>query len=403
MVLNEKQKKVVYTNERFLFLLAGAGSGKTRVLIERINHLLSTGVCPGDILAITFTHKASIEMKERLRRGDVDVHTFHQYALRVLKSYSNYTHKILDEPINGFEQKDILDISIYKNHLYQTRKPKAYDIYEKYLNYNGLKDFDDLLIDLYHMLQRNKQIKKYQYIFIDEFQDTNDLQYKILKILIDKNTKVLAVGDPDQSIYKFRGANLKIIEAYIKDYHARVEILDINYRSSPDIINMANRFIEGNIRTLKKQLIAYNEDNYETKKVYFDSLMEESDFIINHYKKFILLGIDARQIAVIFRNHRRSYCLRNMIKSKYIDQVESLQLITMHQAKGLEFEVVFIIGLEEGECPSYHGETYASLEEERRLMYVAVTRAKKYLYLTYTKVVDNRYKKKSVFFKEIKI
>lgn len=401
MILNEKQEKVVYSNERFLFLLAGAGSGKTRVIVERIKHLISTGVDPHHILAVTFTHKAATEMKERIHHDDVCVHTFHQYALNMLKQHQGYAYKILNQE-NIVTLKEALDISNYKNHLYEINKPKIYDDYQMTLSHQGLKDFDDILIDFYMMLKKRQMRTPFTYIFVDEFQDTNMLQYHILKLMIHKDTSVCAVGDPDQSIYQFRGANDKIIETFIKTYDAHVYILDMNYRSSPNILEIANRFIIQNQRRLKKKLIPYHEENYDIEKLRFKSLEEETSFIIKRYRGFVLDGIKPNEIAVIYRNHHRSYVIRDEIKKRYMDKTYGLQLLTMHEAKGLEFDVVFIIGLEDGEIPSYHMSTYKNLEEERRLLYVSMTRARKYLYFSYVEHMENGYKKMSPFYKKIK-
>jgi DNA helicase-2/ATP-dependent DNA helicase PcrA len=400
MLLNEKQKKVVYTNKHFLFLLAGAGSGKTRVVIERIKYLLSTNVKEDEILALTFTKKAAIEMKHRIQNQDLDIHTFHGFALKCLKDKYNNDFNIVSPDDLKFNKKDLLDIAVYKNSLYKTKKPKLYDLYQNELKKLKAKDFDDILIDFYESL-KDRPIY-YKYIFIDEFQDTNELQYLILKRLMHFGVYVLAVGDPDQSIYQFRGANVEIINRYIRDYEADVEILDLNYRSSPHIIKIANRFIEQNLRTLKKSLVPYHQEDYEVNKHVFNDLEEEATYIINQYKLFVSNGILPKHIAVLFRNHHRSYVLKQQLKQSYIDEHEGMQLLTMHQAKGLEFDVVFILGLEQGEIPSPHTSKYMTLEEERRLMYVAITRAKKYLYLTYCKH-SQTYKRKSKFYKEVKI
>jgi len=400
MLLNEKQKKVVYTNKRFLFLLAGAGSGKTRVVVERIKYLLSINVREDAILALTFTKKATIEMKQRINHETLEVHTFHGFALSCLKERRQYDYNIINPDQLDVSHKDVLNITLYKNSLYKTQKPKAYDYYQEQLkNLNG-KDFDDILLDFYQYLKNHDLI--YQYIFIDEFQDTNELQYLILKKLIDNKTSVLAVGDPDQSIYQFRGANVDIINRYIKDYQADIGILDLNYRSSPQIIKIANLFIKQNLSIFKKNLIPFHEENYEVKKIIFNDLNEEADYMIKQYRLFVSKGVLPNHIAVLFRNQQRSYALKQYMKKAYIDAYEGIQLMTMHQAKGLEFEVVFILGLEQGEMPSSYTSKYMTLEEERRLMYVAMTRAKKYLYLTYVKHTSS-YKRKSIFFKNVKL
>ena len=399
MILNEKQKKVVYTQEHFLFLLAGAGSGKTRVIVERIKHLINLGVSKEDILCLTFTHKAAKEMKERLNTYDLNIYTFHSLAFHALKTITS-SYELIKEDNIPFNKQDLLDISTYKNSMYKKRKPKLYDSYQQYLKQHHQKDFDDLLIDYLKILNQTK--KTYQYIFVDEFQDTNLLQYKIIQKLIKKDSYVLAVGDPDQSIYQFRGANRYIIDQYVKDYHAKVEILDKNYRSSPEILKIANDFIKRNHRTYKKNLIPFHQKNYETHKKVCINLEDEANFIIHQYKKFIFKGIKPFEIAVLYRNHHRASYLKKVLNQKFIDFKTGIQLLSMHQAKGLEFDCVFIIGLEDDEIPSRHTKTYMTLEEERRLMYVAVTRARKYLYLIYTKNVGN-YRKKSKFYKEIKI
>ncbi len=385
-----------------MFLLAGAGSGKTRVIIERIKYLIREDVDPLKILAITFTHKAAIEMKERLSNEYVSVHTFHQFALKILKANLSYDYKILSEDLKEFTREERLKISIYKNHVYQSRKPKAYERYQQLLKENHQKDFDDILLDLLAYLKTHKNKLDYDYIFVDEFQDTNELQYLILKLLINDHTSTLAVGDPDQSIYQFRGANSKIIERYIKDFKAEVLVLNLNYRSSPHIIKIANRFIETNLRKHKKELIPFNEENYETNKLVFNTLLEEAKFIVERYRGFILTGTKPKDIAVLYRNHHRAHIIRREIQKLYMDSIYKIQLLTMHQAKGLEFDVVFIIGLEDKEMPSHHTTTYLSLEEEKRLMYVAITRAKKYLYLTCVKNNYHVHRQPSRFYKSIK-
>ncbi len=394
MELNEYQKKVVHTKECFLFLLAGAGSGKTRVVIERIKYLINQGVDQKDMLALTFTHKASKEMQSRIGDETLAIHTFHQFCLQSLKKENSYNYQIFIEEEHPYSKTELLDIQVYKNSLFKLKKPKIYESYQRYLKSYHLKDFDDILIDFYKMMNQKKKKPKYKYIFVDEFQDTNHLQYIILKSLITKDTQVLCVGDPDQSIYKFRGAEPKIINAFIKDYNAKVEMLTINYRSNATIIKHANRLIKRNYRTLKKDLNAYNQETKHISSYIFMQADQESETIKNIIHEHIKKGIKPKEIAVLYRNHYRSYHLKNYLKEidfSYYDeyhpfaQNQNIHMLTIHQAKGLEFEVVIILGLESNIFPSCKINQKQYLEEERRLMFVAMTRAKSHLIFTHTR------------------
>lgn len=409
MILNDMQKEVVYSNERFLFLLAGAGSGKTRVIIERIKHLISTGVSSNQILGLTFTHKAAKEMQERIGNKDVRLQTFHQFALQSLKHNMNYPYHLFKEEESHFSKEHLLSITKHKNSYFKTKKPKIYDAYENYLRNHNLKDFDDLLIDFYKLIKQQPFVCLYQYIFVDEFQDTNLLQYMTLKRLIHKKTHMLCVGDPDQSIYQFRGAQSKIINEYIKDYNAKVMKLTINYRSNATIIEHANRLIKGNYRTFKKDLVPYNQSTQNIKSYLFMQLEDETHAIIKWVKDFIKEGIKPKEIAILFRQHHRSYDLVKNLKTEGVNFYQQsehhlndcIQLLTVHQAKGLEFDVVVILGLESHHFPSAHTHQKELLDEERRLMFVAMTRAKKHLIFTHVKY--NAYmqrQKPSLFIRE---
>lgn len=390
MSLNEEQKKVVYTNERFLFLLACAGSGKTRVIVERIKHLIDQGVKPERILAITFTRKASFEMKERTKNKDVHIHTFHQFCYLNLVNSANHSFRMVEEERLPFSKNELLKVSIYKNNLHKLSKPIIYDTYQSYLKSNDLKDFDDLLIDYYKMIYKSHNHASYDYIFIDEFQDTNNLQYEVLRRLINLSTSVLAVGDPDQSIYQFRGANSKIIYRFIKDYEAKLFTLSINYRSSQTIITHANRLIKRNNRRYQKQLIPNDESQFPAYHFKFNSEVEEALSLIELIKNLKMKIKKDEEIAILYRNSIRSYEIRKVLNeyeilfsdSNNISNHLGIQLMTIHKAKGLEFEAVIIIGLEQGILPSLQQNSQLELDEERRLMFVAMTRARKYLYFS---------------------
>ncbi|MDO9629920.1 MAG: ATP-dependent helicase [Acholeplasmataceae bacterium] len=392
MKLNEEQKKVVYSNEPFLFLLAGAGSGKTRVVVERIKYLIEQGVNPEEILAITFTRKASFEMKERIDHPRVNVHTFHQFCYIKLIDYYKETFKLVNEDIEPFSREELLEISKHKNSLYLSKRPNKFIEYQNYLKKNGLKDFDDLILGIYFKIKGKNHPFMYQYIFIDEFQDTNHLQYSLLKELIKKDTKVLAVGDPDQSIYSFRGANSKIIFLYVFDYQAKLYTLSINYRSAKTILEHANRLIKRNNRKYKKELTPTNIENSNVYNLHFSSEKEEAFLITNLIKLFKKHSIQDEEIAILYRNHHRAFELIHMLHysdipfQTYDDSNEEkktgIQLLTIHKAKGLEFDAVIILGLEQGVLPSYRNQMHIELEEERRLMFVAMTRARHFLYFS---------------------
>lgn len=391
MILNDEQKKVVESNERFLFLLASAGSGKTRVIIEKIRHLIDKNADPSRILAITFTRKAAMEMRTRLNDDRVHIHTFHQYCYLGLLEQKTEAFSMADETLLPFSKSDLLACSKYKNSLYQTRKPRMYEAYQTYLKMNHLFDFDDLLIEFNQSVVLKKVAPLFDHIFIDEFQDTNNLQYALLKNLIGKKTSVLAVGDPDQSIYAFRGANSKIIYRFIKDYHATLMTLSVNYRSNHSIITHANRLIKRNNRKYRKSMIAYNQTENKPIHIRFDNDIEEAFFIMTIIKSLIRGGIRHHEIAVIYRNRYRAFELRKVMMENEISisyeqdeemKKDQIQFLTIHKAKGLEFDVVIILGLEEGTFPSMIQNSQVVLDEERRLMFVAMTRARSILYLS---------------------
>lgn len=396
MILNEEQKKAVDANERFLFLLAGAGSGKTRVLTTRIKKLIDEGICPKQILAITFTNKAKEEMKERIQNEDVDIYTFHGFCYHKLIDLG-LNFDMIDEKNIPFHQDDLLKISKYKNSLYRTTKPYLYEKYQAYLRQNKSLDFDDLLLIIYDRLKRKSIRFSYLYILVDEFQDTNPLQYAILKLIANRDTHIFCVGDPDQSIYQFRGATKEIIDLFIKDYQAKTYYLHINYRSIKDVVILSNRLIERNHRTFKKRLIPSKISQGLIFHTVFENEIVESLWITKLIQSFIKRYPHHHKIAILYRHHHRIYELELKLHEFYIPfQIDDtfvmnhpkVFLLTIHQAKGLEFDSVIILGLENGSLPSYQISTKKELEEERRLMFVAMTRAKENLILTQVKCLN---------------
>lgn len=589
--LNDTQLEAVKTTDGPILILAGPGSGKTRVITYKIAYLLEENIAkPWEILAITFTNKAAKEMKMRLENlieediKSMQISTFHSFGLRIIKENHeffnlNKNFTILDETdsisvIKKIVKEMNLDekqynarsikhkISSAKNELIDSKKYKMYartlideniaKVYEKYqekLLRSSTVDFDDLLMLPIELFKKNKEAlehyqNKYKYVFIDEYQDTNEAQYLLSKMISEKRNNICVVGDECQSIYSWRGANFKNILNFEKDYeNAKVILLEQNYRSTKRIIEAANSVIKHNKEKKDKHLWT---DNSEGTKIKYMRCYDEKDEvlnIINQIKHFKEEGIPYKEMVVLYRTNAQSQSiergfLENTIPYKVVgsyayfnrkeikdlvaylrlinnkdddvsllrainapkrgigaktiekleaqanennkslfDSIESgkelafknlildinekmkdksfvefielvldetglrgeyelektveneaklenleefksiaknfedynpgatleeflieislisdvketkddevVTLMTMHAVKGLEFDVVFVTGLEEGLFPhsnSMHDE--AELEEERRIFYVAITRAKKVLYLT---------------------
>lgn len=370
MNLNEEQKKAVYTEEPYVFLLAGAGSGKTRVIVERIKFLISKGFQKEDILCITFTKKAALEMQERLVETSVSVYTFHGYCYELLAK--NKSIKIF-EYNNEFLESDILKIANYKNSLKKIKKPAIFDTYQTYLKARGLADFDDLLIEALDEVKYHT----YKFIFVDEFQDTNLLQFKLLETMLHQEVHFFAVGDPDQSIYGFRGARYELITIFLEKYQAKLLRLERNYRSIDSILDASNRLINKNLNRIKKTLTGIRRSNIKP-IVWIGSNQSIELKIIQTIKQNKFFGA-----VVLYRNHYQAARLKQVAKRNYLFNV---RFMSFHESKGLEFETVFIIGMEA--LPFDKDHMYKNEEEERRLLFVALTRAKTNLYIIGTRKTD---------------
>ena len=332
--LNEPQREAVYYTEGPLLILAGAGSGKTRVLTHRIAYLIEEkGVNPWNILAITFTNKAAGEMRERVDRlvgfgsESIWVSTFHSMCVRILRRQisllgydTNFT--IYDADDQKTLMKDVckllqIDTKIYKerallaavshakNELVtpeefrlnaggdfsQRKIAEVYEEYEKQLKANNALDFDDLLIKTVQLFQTQADVLEYyqerfRYIMVDEYQDTNTVQFELVRLLASKYRNLCVVGDDDQSIYKFRGANIKNIlnfEQYFED--AKVIKLEQNYRSTSNILNAANAVIRNNAGRKDKTLWTDNGEGEKIQFRQFDSAYDEAEYIVDDIRK----------------------------------------------------------------------------------------------------------------------
>ncbi len=579
--LNDPQKKAVQKTTGPLLVIAGAGSGKTKVLTHKIAYLIESGVDPKNILAVTFTNKAACEMKARINSlatslninsSGLNIGTFHYICLILLRKHSdilNYKNNfiIFDSDDQKSLIKSILkelkiDIEKFKPKIFQSKIsnlksnlksaslfedeisdffPKilsqVYAKYQSYLKKYNAVDFDDIIMLIVKLFKENNDILKYyqdkfQYILVDEYQDTNSAQYNLIKLLAQKNKNICVVGDNDQAIYGWRAANYKNILNFEKDYpDTEVITLEQNYRSTKNILAAANKVISKNSFRKEKNLFTQNKEGSKINLILASSEKAEAEFIAEKIKEiqkkehkklsdFVVLyraNSQSRAVEEAFMNTNLAYkiiggfkfyqrkevkdiiaylrfiynkddtvsfkrivntptrgigkkALENYFEKKeisknmqiFFEMINSLRedltninlskllreiakksgiekmlnnntpegeskwenvlelvsvassydneenkiekflenialasdqdeidqdqpvvnLMTMHAAKGLEFNIVFIIGMEDGIFPhSRSKNSYEELEEERRLCYVALTRAKEHLYL----------------------
>ena len=561
--LNPAQKKAVTYSDGPLLVLAGAGSGKTRVLTYRVAYFIAKGlVGPDNACLLTFTNKASGEMKERvialIGQAPGFAGTFHSFCAKLLRIdgraigippsfliYDDEDQKQavkeiiekLDLSADSFAPAAVLGaISDAKNQMlspgeyaefaqgdWQETVVKIYKEYEKYLKEVGALDFDDLLIRSVELLKKKPEVlKKWQrtftHFFIDEWQDTNKVQYVLTKLLVGKAKNITAVGDASQSIYSWRGADYRNINYLIKDYPGiKVVNLEQNYRSTQNILSAANSVIVKNTSHPVLKLWTQNPQGGKIKLYTAKNGLEEASFVIDEVNSLLKLGFTLKDVAVLYRTNAQSRVLeeallhsgipyilvggtrfyerkevkdvlsfirflvnpkdsvarrrieklgkrrfekakelqksmegvkdsttldildavlektgyldlyqketeenlarlenikelrsvgaqfpsvveflenvalveaeqneRGNLKTLTLEKKDAATLMTLHAAKGLEFAVVFIVGMEEGLFP--HSRSLwdgAQLEEERRLAYVGMTRAKKLLYLSY--------------------
>lgn len=353
MTLNDKQLEAVEHKDGPCLVLAGAGSGKTKVLTQRIINLIDSGVSPYNILAITFTNKAAKEMKNRVENelggvtDSIFIGTFHSFGLRILRENyidigytSNIT--ILDTDDAKAIVKRILKENGYDPAKYEIRtiinkissakndgiSPDEYtklflndlDIviglvykeYTKLLKDNNSVDFDDLLLKPVELLKKNKIIlEKYQerfkYILVDEYQDTNSIQYELCKLLASKYKNIFVVGDANQSIYSFRNADYRNILNFEKDYkNAKVILLEENYRSTNNILKAANSVIKNNSEGKKLNLWSSKRDGELIDYIRCEDEIKEANFVINKIKDLVSNGYKYSDMAVLYRTNAQS-------------------------------------------------------------------------------------------------
>jgi len=592
--LNDAQKQAVRATDGPLLIVAGAGAGKTKTVVHRIGHLINNGVAPNAILAVTFTNKAAKEMRERVLHlvkqispvvgtGELPfVSTFHSLGVFLLRKFGAFggtttrftilddsdtmslikeslatlgldpkvtdprsVRSIISKSANAFIAPEELESSANPSHRIAGRVWRKYDALKRQ---QKALDFDDLLTQTVELLEKNSEARTWchttwTHIHIDEYQDTNEVQYRIARALAAHTKNICVVGDSDQSIYSWRGANIKNILEFERDYpDAVVVILEENYRSTKTVLSAANEVINKNTYRTPKKLFTNNSDGSLISMYTAYDESDEANFVVERCIEHLDSGVPASEIAVLFRTNFQSRALeeaflsysipyhvlgvrffeRKEIKDilcyiraalnpeslldikriinvpargigkvtiakvfakepltgkaklsvdtffmtlekireyllthtvaetiKYVIEVSGMQaaykdefdgaerlenlaelvtiatrydaldtdadpsaqagleklieeatlmsdqdtietangvkLMTIHASKGLEFAIVFVVGLEQGLFPSGRdkGATGSDAEEERRLMYVALTRARQKLYLTY--------------------
>ena len=365
--LNNEQREAVFCTEGPLLMLAGAGSGKTRSLTHRIAYLIEEkGVAPWNILAITFTNKAAQEMRERVDAlvgygsEDIWISTFHATCSRILRRHidllgydRNFTiydasdqkslmKEVLKEmkiDTKQFPERSVMsEISSAKNEYkspldYRNeygsnfRNQRIADIYEHYqkrLKENNALDFDDLLVKMVDLFQTNPDVlehyqDRFQYIMVDEYQDTNTVQFLLVSLLAKKYRNLCVVGDDDQSIYKFRGANIYNILNFEKVFpDAQVIRLEQNYRSTQNILNAANGVIANNKGRKEKKLWTENQKGELVHFKQYDTEYDEADGLVSRINFLAMRGVQYKDMAILYRTNAQSRIFEEKLKQKNI-------------------------------------------------------------------------------------
>ncbi len=365
--LNHEQREAVKHTEGPLLIMAGAGSGKTRVLTHRIAYLLGEkDVPPRNVLAITFTNKAAREMKERVRglvgpgSEQIWVSTFHSMCVRILRrdidriGYSSnftildssdqlsvikQTLKDLNIDPKKFEPRAMLGaISSAKNELitpeeysskvgdfFERQVSQVYDRYQKTLQKNQSLDFDDLIMQTIHLFKRVPEVleyyqRRFQYIHVDEYQDTNHAQYYLVKQLASKYENLCVVGDSDQSIYRWRGADIANILSFEKDYpSSRTIFLEQNYRSTKSILDAANTVIKNNTGRKPKNLWTENDEGKNLHYFQGTTEQEEALFITDKIQELTgEEGFSRNDIAILYRTNAQSRAIESTLTKSFI-------------------------------------------------------------------------------------
>ena len=430
--LNESQWQAVCHEGSHLLISAGPGTGKTHTLTRRIAHLIPSLKPNERILAITFTNKAARQMQEKLTAlgvspSQVYVGTFHGFCLKLLRDYLEHTALPKDfkvampEDISGFDREVRERISLLKSTQLAISPDEDFKAYQRYLRHNSWIDFDDILCEALLLLEEEDVVvqlrRQYRYVFVDEYQDSNLVQNALLKILARDGVLLTAIGDANQSIYGFRGSKVELFRRFKEDFApAQILSLQENYRSASSLLAASGQVMGG------IQLLAHLETQGKLVIHHAATDRAEADYVAHQIEKLVG-GLDMNtsrralrsfgDIVVLYRLNAMRHAIAQALEhlgipyqiaqkpqraEVYSDEdalgqneedveynVEKVSLMSLHAAKGLEFPVVFIIGCEERMLPLDLIGMKGEPQEERRLFYVGMTRAKEHLYLTYAK------------------
>lgn len=433
-LLNGEQKKALLSTKGQYLVIAGAGSGKTRTIVYRTAWLIENGIPEEKILMVTFTKKASEEMRERLKNIlEVEelktvVTTFHSFCARLIYKYKSlFEVDILNIMEEGEREKIIAQIikkynleKKYRGKFYsiedlanrlekqQNRKLKLEEVfqkefiddiikseYRKYKKERNLYEFDDLVELVVKKFRENEEFLKIireriDYLVVDEYQDSNLVQRELLKLIVGDKKNLMVVGDDYQSIYGFRGADFTNILKFGEDFpQAKLIKLEKNYRSSEEVISYTNRIADNLKIKYNKKIIGTGRKGEKIHKNSFRNEEEEGKFIC---KKILSYRekLPFEEMAILFRNRYTVKVLEKLLEEysipyykKESEKKIGVALYSLHSSKGLEWEVVFIPSLLDGIFPSSIDED--NLEEEKRLYYVGCSRARSFLHLTYPK------------------
>ncbi len=451
--LNDRQRQAVDAPNGPLLVLAGAGTGKTRVITARIARLIHDGLAAERILSVTFTRKAANEMRLRVRsllgsRADgLTVCTFHALGLRIMQEHHRSTsengtlrvlmeseqRRIIGDALrvdgSGHDVDRVLSaISRAKNHGvghdefrrkadndFQQAVAAAYSRYQAALARAGLIDVDDMILHPVELLESAADVRsRYQYrwtcVLIDEYQDTNEGQDRLASLILGQEPNLCVVGDDDQSIYSFRGADVERIRNFSGRYPGvRAVTLESNYRSRIPIVALANAVISRAAKRWPKRLSAETGPGAPVEWTILADEKEELRFVAEQVRACSAWA-NWSAIAVLVRSHKLAAAFLREFRQHGIPcatgtaDTGGVAVMTLHQSKGLEFPVVFLPIMEDGILPhgSAEGDPEA-IEEERRLCYVGITRARERLFITSAERRNERPALRSPFLSDVPV